>query len=85
MKLVAVNGRAYSDKILRAAVTAAATNTAPIALLTMENDFYTTRTVDYHGGEKYPVLERDATKPDLLGAIIQPLTPDPTTNSPAKK
>ncbi len=85
MKLVAVNGRAYSDKILRAAVTTAATNSAPIALLAAENDFYTTHTVDYHGGEKYPVLEREATKPDLIGDIIKPLTPDLGTNSPARK
>ena len=85
MKLVAVNGRAYSDKILREAVTTAATNRAPLALLTLENDFYTTRPVDYHGGEKYPVLERDATKPDLIGDIIKPLTPEPSTNSPVKK
>ena len=85
MKLVAVNGRAWSEKILREAVKTAATNSSPIELLTVENDFYQTRKLDYHGGEKYPVLERDATKPDLLAEIIKPLTPEPATNSPAKK
>jgi predicted metalloprotease with PDZ domain len=85
MKLVAVNGRAYSDKILREAVSAATTNQAPLNLLTLENDFYTMRAVNYHGGEKYPVLVRDAAKPDWIAEIIKPLTPDLGTNSPAKK
>jgi len=85
MKLVAVNGRSWSAKILRDAVKTAATNRAPIKLLVEQDDYYQTCTVDYHGGEKYPVLERDATKPDLLAEILRPLTPEPDTNSPAGK
>jgi predicted metalloprotease with PDZ domain len=85
MKLVAVNGRSWSAKILRDAVKVAVTNSAPIELLVVRDDYYQTCKVDYHGGEKYPVLERDATKPDLLTDILQPLTPDPGPNvSPAK-
>ena len=85
MKLVAVNGRSWSAKILRDAVKVAVTNSAPIELLVLRDDYYQTCKVDYHGGEKYPVLERDATKPDLLTDILQPLTPDPGPNvSPAK-
>jgi predicted metalloprotease with PDZ domain len=85
MKLIAVNHRAWSEKILRAAVKAAATNSAPIELLVERDDYYQTFQVDYHGGEKYPVLERDATKPDLLDEILQPLTRDPGTTAPAEK
>jgi predicted metalloprotease with PDZ domain len=81
MKLVAVNERAWSANILRTAVKTAATNSAPIELLVENDDYYKTYRVNYHGGEKYPVLERDATKPDLLDQIIQPLTPEPATNS----
>ena len=77
MKLVAVNEHAWSAKILRDAVKTAATNAAPVALLVENNDFYQTCAVDYHGGEKYPVLERDPSKPDWLDAILQPLTPEP--------
>jgi predicted metalloprotease with PDZ domain len=77
MKLVAVNGRAWSVKLLRDAVKTATTNSAPVTLLTEDNDYYRTFTMEYHGGEKYPVLERDATKPDLLAEIIKPLTPEP--------
>ena len=83
-KLVAVNGRAWSTKLLRDAVKSAATNSAPIELLMQRDDFYQILKVDYHGGEKYPMLERDLAKPDLLSQILQPLTPDPTTNAPAK-
>ena len=81
MKLVAVDGRAWSSKILRDAVKTAATNRLPIGLLVQRDDFYSTLKVDYHGGEKHPVLERVAGKPDLLADIIQPLTPEPATNS----
>ena len=28
--------------------------------------------LDYHGGEKFPHLVRDETKPDLLTDIIKP-------------
>jgi hypothetical protein len=81
---VAVDGRAWSAKILRDAVKSSATNSAPIELLTENNDFYRTFKVEYHGGEKYPVLERDSSKPDLLGEIIRPLTQEPPAKD-AKK
>jgi hypothetical protein len=29
--------------------------------------------VDYHGGERYPHLVRDESKPDLLSAITAPM------------
>lgn len=77
MTLVAVNGRAWTTDILRAAVKSAVTNSAPIELLVKNNDFYKTCAVDYHGGEKYPFLERDETKPDLMAQIVKPLTPEP--------
>jgi predicted metalloprotease with PDZ domain len=85
MKLIAVNGQSWSAKVLRDALKTAVTNSAPIELLTLRDDFYQTFRVDYHGGEKYPVLQRDPTKPDLLADILKPLTPEPATNSAAKK
>jgi predicted metalloprotease with PDZ domain len=85
MKLVAVNGRAWSAKLVREAVETAATNSAPVALLTVQNDYYETFNVDYHGGEKYPILERDPAKPDLIAEIVKPLVPQSATNSPAKQ
>ena len=38
-------------------------------LLVDNSDYYRTFMVDYHGGEKIPHLERDASKPDLLTEI----------------
>ena len=81
MKLVAVNGRRWTADNLRAAVKTAATNSAPVELLIENGDYFNTRRLDYHGGEKYPVLERDTNRPDLLADIIRPLTPEPPANS----
>ena len=84
MKLVAVNGRAWSPEILRAAVKFAATNSAPVELLVQNNDYYKNCALDYHGGEKYPVLERDPAKPDLLDEIVKPLTTKPPSTAAGK-
>jgi hypothetical protein len=46
----------------------------PIELLVKDGEYYKTHRVDYHGGEKYPHLERDASKPDLLTKIIEART-----------
>ena len=77
MKLVAVNGRRWTPDLLRTAVKAARTNTAPIELLVENEDYFKSCKLDYHEGEKYPRLERDAAKPDLLKDILKPLTPAP--------
>jgi predicted metalloprotease with PDZ domain len=76
MKLVAVNGRAWKPEFLRAAVKATA-NSAPVDLLVENADYFRTCKIDYHGGERYPQLERDPSKPDLLTEILKPLTPEP--------
>jgi predicted metalloprotease with PDZ domain len=73
MKLVAVNGHGWSAKNLRAAVSDATTNSAAIQLLTERDDFYRTFSVDYHGGERYPILVRDEKKSDYLDDILKPL------------
>ena len=78
MKLVAVNGRRWTPDLLRAAVRSAATNSAPVELLVENEDYFKTCNLDYHAGEKYPLLVRDAAKPDLLAEILKPLTPAPT-------
>jgi predicted metalloprotease with PDZ domain len=75
MKVVAVNGKAYSADILRDAIKA---TTDPrqrrIDLLIDNEGHIENHAVTYGEGEKYPVLERDATKPDMLSKIIAPLT-----------
>jgi predicted metalloprotease with PDZ domain len=72
MKLVAVNGRQYSPEVLRDALRAGKGGAAPLELLVENTDYYKTYKLDYHGGEKYPHLERDESKADLLTQIYNP-------------
>jgi predicted metalloprotease with PDZ domain len=71
MKLIAVNGRQYSPEVLRAALKAGKGGTAPLELLVENTDYYKSYKLDYHGGERYPHLVRDNSKPDLLTEIYQ--------------
>jgi predicted metalloprotease with PDZ domain len=71
MKVVAVNGRRFSPEILRDAIKSAKTGTAPIELLVENTEYYKTYKLDYHGGEIYPHLVRDESKPDLLSDILK--------------
>jgi predicted metalloprotease with PDZ domain len=71
MKLIAVNGRQYSPDILRDALKAGKGGTAPLELLVENTDYFKTYKLDYHGGERYPHLVRDESKPDLLSEIYK--------------
>jgi predicted metalloprotease with PDZ domain len=75
MKILAVNGKAYSPAVLRDVVRA---TTDPrqrrIELLIDNEGDVRAFQVMYSEGEKYPVLERDEAKPDMLSKIIAPLT-----------
>ena len=77
MKIVAVNGRRWKPELLRTAVKSAKGNTAPIELLVENEEFFKTCRLDYHEGERYPQLDRDTAKPDLLTEILKPLTSAP--------
>ena len=70
MKLMAVNGRKYSTDVLRDALKAAKTG-GPLDLLVENTEYYKTYKLDYHGGEQYPHLVRDDSKPDLLSEILK--------------
>lgn len=75
MKLIAVNGRKWSKEVVRSAIKAAKTATEPLDLLVENGEFFKSYPVDYHGGERYPHLERDSARPDLLTGILGSLTP----------
>ncbi len=72
MKLIAVNGRQWSPAVLRDAVRAAKGASKPIDLLVENAGTYKTYQLDYHDGERYPHLVRDASRPDVLEQIIHP-------------
>ncbi len=71
MKVIGVNGRRFSNDVLRDALKAAKSNNAAIELLVENDEYYKTYKLDYHGGEQYPRLVRDESKPDLLSEILR--------------
>ncbi len=75
MKLLAVNGRRWSPDDLHAAIRQAKSGGELIQLLIENEDFFQTYKVDYHGGERYPHLERITGKPDVLGEIAKMKAP----------
>jgi predicted metalloprotease with PDZ domain len=75
MRLVAVNSRRFSPEVLRAALRATKEKGEPLDLLVENAEYFRTFRLDYRDGERYPVLERDPSKPDLLGEIIRPRIP----------
>ena len=52
---------------------AAEKNNAPIKLLLKRDDQFQTVNLDYHGGLRYPHLERVEGTTDLLDAVIAPV------------
>jgi len=84
-RIVAINGRAYSTARLRDAVKASKTATTPITLIVQNGEFFTTASIDYHGSERYPHLERISGKPDWMETLIKPLAPPATAAATKKK
>lgn len=75
MKIVGVNGRKWAPEILPQGIQEARQSKAPIEVTAEHGDVLRTFRIDYHGGERHPHLERDATRPDLLSAILAPKRP----------
>jgi predicted metalloprotease with PDZ domain len=73
MKLIAVNGRRWSPRLLRSALEAAKEDGKPLELLIEDADFFQTVRIRYRGGERYPHLVRDESRPDLLSSIFRAL------------
>lgn len=71
MRIVSVTGRTWSTDVLEDAIVAAKKSTAPIELSVENGSFNETYKVNYHDGERYPHLERDNSKPDVLGEVIK--------------
>ena len=71
MRVVAVNGRRFTPDVLEQGI-AETRKSGHLALLLENADFFSTHTLAYHGGLRYPVLERDPSRPDLLSGIGAP-------------
>lgn len=72
-KLLSVSGKSFSPGALHDAVRGAKGSTAAIQFVAANGVVVKTYAVDYHGGERYPHLERDVAKPDVLTTIITPI------------
>lgn len=75
MMLVAVNGRKFDTghpERLLDAITAAKDQSRNVTLLMVDQEFYKSYDIDYHGGNRYPHLVRDESQPDRLSRIIAP-------------
>lgn len=68
MKLIAINGRKYTHKILDEAIAAKA---GSIKLLVENGDYFRELTVTYSGGPHYPHLERIPNTPDRLSEVLK--------------
>ena len=72
MQLQAVNNQKYTAAVLREAIVAAEQAKEPIKLLLKRGDEFVTVSLDYHGGMRYPHLERVEATPDRLDAVLSP-------------
>jgi len=72
VQIVAVDGDAFDADALKERIKASKTTTAPIRLIVRAKDEFLTVDVTYHGGLRYPRLERVPGTPDRLSEILKP-------------
>ena len=70
--LIGVNGRRFSQRVLRNAIRDSKTATGPMQLVFSAEEFVNVVSFDYHDGARYPHLERVAAVPDWLGELGKP-------------
>jgi len=71
-EIVAVNGAVFSGDKLKDAVTAAKTGKDPIKLTLKRGSRYRDVAIDYHGGLRYPHLEKTSEGEAGLDKLLQP-------------
>ena len=73
MRLQAINDQAFSVASLRDAIIAGEKDSARIKLLLKRDKDFITVMLDYHGGFRYPHLERVGSTSDLLDLVLAPV------------
>jgi predicted metalloprotease with PDZ domain len=71
-ELIAVNGRKFDADALKAAIKSAAGTGAAPDLLVHDGEVYRTVKLDWHGGLRYPRLEKVGTGQNTLDALLAP-------------
>ncbi|HUB86107.1 MAG TPA: hypothetical protein VL971_10465 [Rhizomicrobium sp.] len=69
-EIVAVNGNEFDADDLKDTITDAKSGTAPIQLLLKHDKIFRTVTINYHGGLRYPKLERLPNTPAYLDNLL---------------
>src|SRR5436190_3282516 len=72
MRIIAGNGRRFSPDEFKRAIGSSKTAKTALEFIIENGSYFKTVTVDYHGGLRYPHLERVAGKDDLLTPIAAP-------------
>jgi predicted metalloprotease with PDZ domain len=70
-KIIAVNGKVYSNEAMLAAIKSSKGSTQPIHLMLQNDTLVTNVAIDYHEGERYPSLKRVEGTPDYLADITK--------------
>ena len=73
-KVLAVNGHIFSNDALKDAIKSAKGASEPIHLIVQADTFVSLFDIDYHEGERYPVLQRVDGTPAYLDDITAPRT-----------
>ena len=71
-EIVAVNGRKFDGEAIRQAIKDAANNGPAPQLLIHDGDVYKTVTLDWHGGLRYPHLQKVGKGSGTLDALLAP-------------
>jgi predicted metalloprotease with PDZ domain len=72
-EILAVNGRHFDGDALKSAIKAAAGQGPAVQLLVKSGDLFRTVNLDWHGGLRYPRLEKVGKGPGTLDALLAPL------------
>ena len=73
MRILALGGRHFDTARVNATIKASKSDKNPIELVAENGDFVRVLRIDYHGGQRWPHLERTTNRPDLLSDMIKPL------------
>jgi len=70
-KVLGVGGHVYSARAVEAALAQSKGGKEPIEVVTADGDAIRVHRLDYHGGPRYPHLERIEGRPDVLAEILR--------------
>lgn len=73
MRVVAINGRAFTPLLLRQALKEGAGKGTGLEFIVENTGAYRIIRMDYHGGERYPQFESTGAKDPRLDAVTQPM------------